>query len=670
MPFINKIVQIFSNNLNFFSKRPYNSEIVSRAKQYSGEYSRDLPFSRYYDYYHQWPQVKRNVNSIHKRWMGSSIEVRSQSKQFDQLWKIWSKTTDFIPKLKEMSLDCLITGTGMLEKQYYGSMLSNVEHVPTKTLFRMYRDEFANRLSIWQQNDGDIKQIDPKYIMVMTINNPERDAIGKSALYSLAVPQRVAGKLNDLGEEINAGRYLPSILDTKARLNFAHMEIAEKQAKSRWFISLRNIKDRERQKEIERDLENEATSKYMTVTDGDVDATPIQFNAQVSNERYLNDVDKQINQGTGFPGNVIDETQHGFASSQTPMQDTSMSIEDMQNDLSAVVEFEIFKELCENWGLDFDKVQPELIFNIFVEKLTFEQAIKIPPTAPLADTEIRSVYKEFIPGMNDQEWEDFKQKKDDEKQLIMQQQQATGKTADPQNKRPDIEKEAPKPETTSMENHPMLKNPKAFEKYIKDFIKDSAKEFTQGYFAMPPIDGKPYESPQPEVTKDEMIDDIKYLISLAKNPKLKKEDRDKALEKASKVIASMEAADNQRSKCIAHFVNDGRPQEQAVAICMRDPTANEKSHENCKVKSSEQEKPHRFLSEYGFAKDSDPEKYSSECQQCGAPESDKIHTKSVEVSTPHKFEPSGTEGNNKIRCRICGSMPDDVVHRIESINDN
>lgn len=39
-----------------------------------------------------------------------------------------------------------------------------------------------------------------------------------------------------------------------------------------------------------------------------------------------------------------------------------------------------------------------------------------------------------------------------------------------------------------------------------------------------------------------------------------------------------------------------------------------------------EEKPHKFLSEYGFAKDSDPEKYNSECQSCGEPNSSKLHT--------------------------------------------
>lgn len=43
-------------------------------------------------------------------------------------------------------------------------------------------------------------------------------------------------------------------------------------------------------------------------------------------------------------------------------------------------------------------------------------------------------------------------------------------------------------------------------------------------------------------------------------------------------------------------------------------------------------KPHKFLSEYGFAKDNDPEKYNSECQSCGEPASSKLHSAEAEVT--------------------------------------
>ena len=128
----------------------------------------------------------------------------------------------------------------------------------------------------------------------------------------------------------------------------------------------------------------------------------------------------------------------------------------MQNDLSEFVQDGIFKPLCEQWGLDYDKVQPKLIFNTFVEKVTFEQLIKIPPTAPIADTELRKAYNEFLPGMDDTEWEKFKSERDAKEAQALQ---AKG-GVDPKNPRPDIEKGMPKPDK-SIEY--ILQNPKQFE---------------------------------------------------------------------------------------------------------------------------------------------------------------------------------------------------------------
>lgn len=520
-----KFTAIFQNTINYFSKKPNNAEIVSRAKQYSGEYPKALPFSSYYIYYHQTPSVKRNINSIHRRWMGSSMEVQSQDKTFDSLWKEFAKITNFKPMIKEFALDTLITGTGMIEKQFWNNMFANLSHIPTKTLWRIYRDEFANILSIWQLTDGDTKELSPKNMLIFTINNPERDAIGKSAMYAVAVPQIVGGKVDELGNPIDPQRYLPSILDVKTRLNFAHMEIAEKQAKSRWFVSLKSVKDATRQKQIEADLENDASSKYITVTDGDVDVKGIEFKSQVGNERYLDDIDEQINRGTGFPGNVIDKgASMGYASSQTPMQDLSSSIEDMQNDLSEFVEDGIFKPLCEQWGLDYDKVQPKLIFNTFVEKVTFEQLIKIPPTAPIADTELRKAYNEFLPGMDDTEWKKFKEERDAKEAQALQ---AKGGT-DPKNPRPDVEKGMPKPDK-SIEY--ILQNPKQFENYLGDLVKEKAKEYLSS-FALPPTGGEPFKAPNPEVTNAEILNEIKELLKKVKSgvKELPDEESDKSME--------------------------------------------------------------------------------------------------------------------------------------------
>lgn len=504
---ISSFTQVLSNTLNFYNKKPNNAEMVSRAKQYGGERPRDLPFLYYYQYYHQNGQVGRNLNSIHKRWMGSKIEVRSKSPEFDALWNIWANLTDFIPKLKEFALDTLITGTGLMERQYFRDNFGNIEHIPTKTLYVIYRDGQANVLSIWQQNEGDLIQLSPDHVAIFTINNPERDAIGKSAMYALAVPQMVAGATNELGNPINPERYLPSILDTKARLNFAHMEVAEKQAKSQHFVSLKNVKDKDRQQQIEKRLESAASSQYVTVTDSEVDVKSLVFPNQVANQKYLEDIDTQINQGTGFPGNVIDETQSGFASSQTPLQDTAMLIDDMQDDLARFVKREIFKHLCETWGIDYLTAEPELVFSQYVEKINFEQTVNLlkVPDVPLTDIERRDLLKEFVPGMgNDEDYEKWKEEKEDKAKEI--QQTSTQQTDE---SRPDVEKEAPEPDTTT------------------------SKE-AQAYFALPPLNGMKVDMPNPEITNPDTLEQIKQLFDDIKNGQISNDDAMQKMKDISK----------------------------------------------------------------------------------------------------------------------------------------
>lgn len=604
MPFATSLSTIMQNTLNFFSKKPQNAEIVSRARQYSGEYSRELPFASFYIYYHQTPSVQRNINSIHKRWMGSSIEVRSKDPAFDAMWKIWSKTCNFFPKMKEMALDCLITGTGLLERQYYQNHFANIEHVPTKTLWRIYRDEFGQVLAIWQLTDGDTKELAPKNIIIMTINNPEREAVGKSEMYAVAVPQRVGGKVDSLGNPINAARYLPSILDVKTRLNFAHMEILEKQAKSRWILSFKNIKDRERQKQIENDLENEANSKYVTVTDAEVSGLSLAFPNQMGSEKYQVDMDRQIDQGTGgFPGEVMDQGgSMGYASSQTPVQDLSLRIEDMQNDLSMVIQDEVLKPLCEEWGFDYARTEPELVFNTFVEKITFEQAVKLLTVQglKLTDIEQRNMLREFLPGMEDDKtWEEFKKNMQAEQQKMAQQQGA--KTSG--DSRPDVEKNRPKPEKTAESD--VFNTPGELEKMVERIASRKIKEFYGGgsYFAMPPVDGKPYTSPDADVTDPETMDRIKQMLADVKAGKMKQEDAMQELDKISK------EADN-----LEYWIKE---------LTQKHPTWKRNQVIAVAYKKVGEDK----ASEFG---------------------------------TPHNFEPS----ENPLLCKLCTNGPDDLIHQV------
>ncbi len=105
-----------------------NAVIVPRSRQWSGDFPSDLPLVRFYDYYHGWSDVKNGLNSVHRRLMGTGIEIQTEDPVFTELLEKWCEIINFKSKLKEYSLDMLITGNGFFELQFApDGLLGNID---------------------------------------------------------------------------------------------------------------------------------------------------------------------------------------------------------------------------------------------------------------------------------------------------------------------------------------------------------------------------------------------------------------------------------------------------------------------------------------------------------------------------------------------------------------
>ena len=69
--------QTFNNYLSNITRKR-NASIVGPSKQIAGEFP-EVDFNRLFEYYHGWDQVKRSVDTMHQKFMGSGIEIISDS---------------------------------------------------------------------------------------------------------------------------------------------------------------------------------------------------------------------------------------------------------------------------------------------------------------------------------------------------------------------------------------------------------------------------------------------------------------------------------------------------------------------------------------------------------------------------------------------------------------
>ena len=488
-----------------------NPIIVSRAKQFSGEVAFELPFTRFYDYYHGWPEVKRGLNGIHRRLMGTDISYESDDDAFTKLFIKWAKVVGLRSKFEETVRDMLITGTFNLAEEFTpDNHLGNVKHVPMSTMWKAFRDDFGNVLEIVQMIDGQLHRLSPDYMIHYAINNPEEEYFGKSEIFSIAVPQKVTGDFDQDGNLIEADKYLVSVLDRDARIRFSQLATAEKHAKSMMFVQVKGETDKKRIKEIEDNINSSDTRKFITLSDKEFVVQKAQPDISSVMKDYTDDMKQQIAKATNFPSEAIDNPgSAGFAASQTPIQEMMAQVAGIQKDLEDLMVNTIMKRKCEDWGFDFYETNPRWTFSAFVEKIVFEQYIKLEPSTRISDMEFRAGLKQFVPDLNDDEFLEWKDKRKEEAMALPEPGVTPGNSPGKDEgtpERPDIEKEAPKPDTTSAEVFPKnpLTNPKVMESYVKSLIqKDKALEnFAQVLFKS--TFGTKFETMPPGITEEDV----------------------------------------------------------------------------------------------------------------------------------------------------------------------
>jgi hypothetical protein len=493
-----------------------NAIKVSRAKQFSGEVAFELPFRRFYEYYHSWPEVKRGINGIHRRLMGTDISFESDSEAFDILFSKWARIVNLKSKYKEAVKDMLITGTLHCEKQFTpDGKLGNIVHVPTLTMWKAFRDDFGNILEVVQMIDGQMHRLSPDYLIKYAINNPEEEYFGKSEIFSIATPQKVTGEFDVDGNIIEGDKYLVSILDRDARIRFSQMAAAEKQAKSMMFVQVKGENNRERQKEIEDKLNSSNTKDWVTVSDKEFVVNKAQAEVSSIMKEYTDDMKQQISKSIGFPSQAIDEPgSASFASSQVPINELMAAVAEMQKDLAEIFEKEVMMVKAEEWGMDPLEVNPRWTHSAFVEKLTFEQLVKLEPTQRLSDMEFRAALQQFLPELNDDEFLKWQETKKKEMQEMAAQNPGVqpGKTPgdseqrDKSPARPETERERPKPVSSAenLANHPLFKNPKAIESMVKSAIQKSKslENFAQVLFKS--TTGRKFETVPPGISEEDI----------------------------------------------------------------------------------------------------------------------------------------------------------------------
>ena len=399
--------QTFNNYLsNIVRKR--NASVVGPSRQITGEFP-EVTFPRLYEYYHGWDQIKRSIDTMHQKFMGAGIEIRSNSNEFDDFIKKWMEVTNFQKKMSDFFLSVFITGNGILEKQFTeDGRIGNLAVIPMQTIYRIFRDEFGNEVKIVQNIDGIFKELDPDYYTHWMINNPDRQAFGKSEFHSLAAPRKVSSKIDpDTGEAINPERNLVSLLDAQAELQNAEVEIKRLMAKPRVFASFPGMPQQQLNK-LQDELQDEASAQTIWAFDKEAKMAEAQYIGQAKYQEYGKNVDSHIDIGTGFASQVISHPGgFSYSSSQTPFDVLDQRMVDMQSDAKEMIRDEILRPLSESWGIaNFDEIECEIFFQPSVRRLTIEDIQRLPLDA-VSPKEKREILKALHVPLDDSEFDKF-----------------------------------------------------------------------------------------------------------------------------------------------------------------------------------------------------------------------------------------------------------------------
>ena len=419
-----KIFQTFNSLLGGIVRKR-NATIVGPSKQLVGEFP-EVDFERLYQYYHHWDQVKTAVDVMHQKFRGSGIKVKSNNEYFNTLIEKWWDVTNSEKKWSQFIFSLLITGSAIMELQYTPDQrLGNIEQIPMQTIYRLFRDQFGNELKIVQIVDGVFKELDPQFFIHSTINNPDRQAFGKSMFHTLASARPITGTIDPFTKEaVNPSRQSIPLLDAQAELQNAEIEIKKKMAKPRLMVSAIGM-PRDQMDTVEAEMADPNTDKYIWIFDKPIQSAELQVQAQGKFDEYGTNVDAHIDVGTIFASNVIKNPQgFSYSGAQSGLDVLDQRMSDLQSELTETIKDRLLKPIAESWGfIDFQAMEVEVSFIPTMKRLTMDDIRGLDPEA-ISKKEIREMYKALNIPLDDKLWEDeqqeLKQDKQDEKNIQMQ----------------------------------------------------------------------------------------------------------------------------------------------------------------------------------------------------------------------------------------------------------
>lgn len=415
-----RIFQTF-NSLYSSMTRKRNASIVAPSRQLVGEYP-PVSFERLFQYYQNWAQIKRSMDTTHQKFMGAGIQIKSDNPQFQQFINYWWAEVNAQKKFAEFFLNLFITGNGMMEIQYTPEgQIGNIESIPMWTIWRIFRDQFANEIKIVQLIDGVFKELDPQFYIHYMINNPEREAFGKSEFFAVANPRPVNAEVDPTtGQPTNPARVLTPTLDAQAILQDAEIEIKKKMAKPKIFVKAPGM-GKDDMAKLRAELEDPSSAQYVWVIDStEIDIAEAKIDSNGKFEQYGINVDSQIDISTGYASKTVtDPGGFSYSSSQTPFDSLDQRMVDLQAGGTEMIKDRLIRALAESWGFtDFDDLNVEVSFMPSVRRLSMEDIQKLPVDA-VCPEEKREILKKLHIPLDDKLWDEYSKKQDDLKQQQM-----------------------------------------------------------------------------------------------------------------------------------------------------------------------------------------------------------------------------------------------------------
>jgi len=505
--------RIFASFNTLFSRiiNNTNATIVGPTTTLTGEFPQVVSFERLYEYYNGWPQIKRSMDMIHQKFMGSGIKITSNNEEFNDFIKRWWQITNANSKWSMFFLSAFITGNGLMERQFApdvqgagGMVLANIEQVPMQTIFNIYRDQFGNDLKMVQSIDGIFKEIDPQYYIRMTINNPDRQAFGKSEFYSVAAPRKITNVVDPMTQQPqNPDRVTQGILDAEAELVDAQVEIKKIVARPKIFGYFPGMPADQLQ-QMEKEMSDPNNKKYFWAMSKKGEIAEAQISDVGKFDKYQEDLNDLISLAGGFPEKII--TNPGgfsYASSITPMDNIDEKMALMRIEGAELIMDGLLRPLAMSFGFDgFDTFDVQVLFMPSIRKLKFEEVLQIPDElVPILEK--REFLKDLEIPLND---ELFEKSKEEAMQLALAQQPVAEPTDDkkpedssapkittpPGGETPEkspVQKDAPTPGMGSAEY--LMRNPKMFETYIQGLV---AQQMNQERLLSSPVAPSPEDS--------------------------------------------------------------------------------------------------------------------------------------------------------------------------------